>query len=147
MTLQCFRVQNICWRRYTVLSLCFFQKSIQNVSWDPGTLRDYPLVEFLCEGKMCPATRNVGDKMGLLWVLEKQRLRDQVERKLMRKNTWVVLGAASQRSCGKTLGTGGGTDLHEHMEFLRLLRDVFPSFSASLLLCDGFEIRHSGRTS
>lgn len=40
----------------------------------------------------------------------------------------------------------GHTDLHEHMEFLRFLRGVFPSFSALLLLGDGFEMGHADRT-
>lgn len=47
-----------------MLSLRFFPKNIQNISLDLGTLRDYPPMEFLHEGKMCLATRNKGGQNG-----------------------------------------------------------------------------------
>lgn len=50
------------------------------------------------------------------------------------KNTWVVLGAALQRSCVKTPGTAGGTQT-----CINIWKDVFPSFSASVLLGAGLK--------
>jgi len=91
-----------------------FPKSLQSVRLDPGALGGYPPTEFSYKGKMCPATRNVGKKkytsavsyLNMLEMLEKQRLRDQMN--TMRESNCVVLEAASGSSSEKKPRIAGG---------------------------------------
>lgn len=127
-------------------------KSAQSASLDSGALQDYPPTERPHEGKMWPATRNVGKKMWvtcMCWRCLRSKVGWTEVRWTQRAKVTVVPWAASQGSSEKKLRTvGAKTDLHEHKVFLKALErtDVFPLlFSAcvaSLPLDDDYEVAH-----